>query len=349
VTAAAPDVGWATEELETVRRCPICDVERSTPLHSGLTDPTGAASGEWSLRRCSGCRAGYLTPRPRAAAIARAYEFEDYYTHGATEPAQVPTTITGRIRASLKHGYLRERYGYGLRPASRLGYHLGRAIPGLVGPSDAWVRHLAARPGARLLDVGCGNGVFVDRMCQLGWRAEGVDLDPRSVQRAQALGRSVRLASVEEVGQGPPRCYDAITMSHVIEHLYSPVEALEQLRRLLRPGGTLWIATPNVDSLGHNRFGPHWRGLEVPRHVALFSASSLLDRLRAAGFSELEVMRPMQSNRWMLEESARLEAAAESLPRPAAARIRRWCRVAHLRARRSPELSDELVVLAHAS
>jgi 2-polyprenyl-3-methyl-5-hydroxy-6-metoxy-1,4-benzoquinol methylase len=56
--------------------------------------------------------------------------------------------------------------------------------------------------------------------------------------------------------------FDAITMSHVIEHVPDPLASLDKCRRLLRLGGYLVLSTPNVRSLGHQRFGQSWRGLE---------------------------------------------------------------------------------------
>jgi 2-polyprenyl-3-methyl-5-hydroxy-6-metoxy-1,4-benzoquinol methylase len=337
---------WTRDELEDVGECPVCGGARSRELHSGLLDPTGAAAGSWCIRACNACGSGFLSPRPRQAVIDRAYEDTGYYTHGAIEPAQ-PAGAVGRLRGALKNGHLAERYGYELDSAARLGALLGRLFPSLVAASDAWVRHLPAQPGARLLDIGCGNGVFVERMCRLGWDAEGIDPDPHSVEVGRGAGRNVRLASAEELGELPAGSYAAITMSHVIEHFYSPSAVVAEARRLLADGGLLWVATPNIASLGHRRFGPHWRGLEVPRHLALFSTASLLDCLGSAGFADPVVLPPMPPNLWMLEESARSQLDAGGSARRRMARL--WCRLAHRRARRRPHLSDELVVLARAA
>ncbi len=73
-------------------------------------------------------------------------------------------------------------------------------------------------------------------------------------------------------------------MIHVIEHLFDPIGTLKICRRLLKPGGRLLVVTPNAASLGHAAFKAAWRGLEVPRHLFLFSRESLEICLEQAGF-----------------------------------------------------------------
>jgi SAM-dependent methyltransferase len=82
--------------------------------------------------------------------------------------------------------------------------------------------------------------------------------------------------------------FDVITMSHVIEHVHEPIQVLEACYRLLKPGGQLWIETPNISSLGRSRFQHNWRGLETPRHLVLFNRRSLHQALQRAGFTNIE-------------------------------------------------------------
>lgn len=73
--------------------------------------------------------------------------------------------------------------------------------------------------------------------------------------------------------------------SHVIEHVFDPVEMIDLMWAALRPGGVLLLATPNASSDVHLHFGRHWRGLEAPRHLVLFTESTLTKLLVSAGFS----------------------------------------------------------------
>ena len=61
-----------------------------------------------------------------------------------------------------------------------------------------------------------------------------------------------------------------MTLNHVVEHLHDPAGVLRRIAAILRPGGTLWIATPNLHALGHRRYGPDWLALDPPRHLVLF-------------------------------------------------------------------------------
>lgn len=150
---------------------------------------------------------------------------------------------------------------------------------------DREYRHLPPLPlGGRLLDVGCGNGSFMQVARGCGWDVVGIDPDPKAV--AHALGQGLRVIQGDiEHFEGASEIFNVITLNHVIEHLHDPVAVLKACYRLLKPGGSLWLETPNVDSLGHRRYLKNWRGLETPRHLVLFNQKSLTKALADAGFS----------------------------------------------------------------
>lgn len=142
---------------------------------------------------------------------------------------------------------------------------------------------LPARTAGQLLDIGCGSGGILSIMRALGWRVEGVDLDPVAVEITRGLGIPARLGTLESQAY-PDASFDAIMMSHLIEHVADPVRLVAESHRVLRPGGRLAIATPNAESRGHARFRERWRGLEPPRHLQIFSPRSLLELVTNAGF-----------------------------------------------------------------
>jgi len=129
--------------------------------------------------------------------------------------------------------------------------------------------------GKRLLDLGCGDGRFLALMRDAGWDVTGIDPDPTAARRAQEnFGIPVIVGSLEDAGF-PNESFDAVTLSHVIEHVHDPVALLSECRRVLKPEGRAVIVTPNIRSLGHRKFGGVWRGLEPPRHLYLFSSETL--------------------------------------------------------------------------
>src|SRR6185295_12468984 len=94
---------------------------------------------------------------------------------------------------------------------------------------DFSVMWLEPRGAGRLLDVGAGSGALVARMAALGWQAEGLDFDPRSVAAARRRGLTMHLGGLEQAGF-PDASFDAVTMSHSLEHVHDPVRWLGEAR-----------------------------------------------------------------------------------------------------------------------
>ena len=281
---------WPGDELEPVSNCPICGSSARRTMHPALIDDTFfTAAGEWKLQGCGDCGSAYLDPRPTSRSIARAYA--RYYTH-APEHRGRAGGLKLRIKALMR--VFSDAYIASLRDgaAGRSGFsrQAAAACIRLAVPFreviDAQFRHLRspAPDRNRLLDLGCGAGDFLERAKLLGWRAEGVDFDPQAVAAARARGLEAREGSIDSYADTCGE-FDVVTCNHVIEHVYDPVQMISAIHRLLKPGGLLWIETPNVCSAGHELFGRAWRGLEAPRHIALFSHHALVDTLQKAGFS----------------------------------------------------------------
>ena len=285
----SPVEPWSSKDLEYVNSCPVCGSRARSLLYAGLTDKVFAvAPGAWTLHRCNDCASAYLDPRPTPASIGRAYD--RYYTHLAEDDAAAqPTSALVRSLHALQNDYLNRRYGIARQPAAFGGRWLVALAPSLRAKADVQCRHLPPPPsdGGSLLDVGFGNGRFLKIATEAGWTAEGIDFDPKAVKVARALGLNVSRASVAEL-EARNAQYDIITLSHVIEHVHDPIALLHDVYRMLRPGGRLWLETPNLCSRGAQRFGAAWRGLEVPRHLVLFNPDSLRTCLARVGFKRVE-------------------------------------------------------------
>ncbi|HIB84432.1 MAG TPA: class I SAM-dependent methyltransferase [Chromatiaceae bacterium] len=154
---------------------------------------------------------------------------------------------------------------------------------------DAGMRHLPkVKAGERLLDMGCGNGAFLLRAHSAGWDVVGADFDLKAVEAARSQGLDVRLGGVESLDPSVEQ-FDVITLAHVIEHVHQPVEILQACYDLLKPGGFMWIETPNIAAEGHRLFGARWRGLEPPRHLVLFTLESMCNALITVGFADVKL------------------------------------------------------------
>ncbi len=233
----------------------------------------------------------WLNPMPLESDLWKAYR--NYYTHqdcseGDCESARA---LIGRTMQTIKHAYVEAdlRYreheiGWRKRMLGRLAY----LDPTRRADTDFPLKYLPIEHRGRLLDLGCGGGDLLGRMLSLGWQAEGVDNDPAAVEASCRKGFAVRLGSLHEQ-RFPDASFDAVVMSHVIEHVHHPADLLKEVRRILKPGRRLVMATPNAQSLGHRMFGARWPFLDPPRHLQLFTPGALETLARRADFAEVKV------------------------------------------------------------
>lgn len=144
------------------------------------------------------------------------------------------------------------------------------------------------RQTGRLLDVGCGDGDFLDAARERGWDAYGSEYGEAPRERARARGLDVRTAPFP-AAPDELASFDVVTSIEVIEHVTHPSEEVERMRALLRPGGVLYLTTPNFDSLSRRVAGPRWRAIEYPEHLNLFTPATLDGLLTRAGLVRADV------------------------------------------------------------
>lgn len=341
------ETAWPAADLEHLDACPVCDARsRQHVLYERLRDRVHPDTpGEWTLWRCGACEAGYLNPRPTRGAIGRLYH--TYYTHAPSPPpAYADLGPAGRLLRRLGNGYRNWRFGTRDRPASALGVVLALVSPRHRALLDAGARHLPRSPKGRLLDLGCGSGDFLELAARAGWEAVGADPDPTAVAAARSRGLAVDVGSVETVAVGDG-AFDGITMNHVIEHVHDPRAALQACHRLLKPGGWLWIETPNLDAPGHAHYRDCWAGLDLPRHLVLFTWPLLVRVLRQAGFARVETLPyyPLCARVFAMSRALRTGASPQEPP-PLPPQDRRLARRAERAARRRADAREFLLVRA---
>lgn len=203
--------------------------------------------------RCAGCGLLHVNPCLKDEHVREVYRHQSYsdIMRSLMEPSAV---------------YRRERFG-----AER------------VGILNRFVRRTAGRQ-PRLLDVGCATGFFLEAAGANGWEARGVESNPYQAQFARERGLDVRNETIEDATV-EAESFDAVTMFEVIEHVRRPMQILRTAHALLRPGGMLFVYTPNFDCAERLLLGPDAHFIWGSNHLTYFTADTLRGALERAGFA----------------------------------------------------------------
>jgi len=246
------------DQTETIN-CPLCGSTRFQKLQSG-PDYFMRLPGIFHLVSCKTCGLLYQNPRLPLSEIGRFY------------PNHYGSYSSAQAGLGTRRGMMRWIIWRGQHKRCRL---IERSVPMITGVPR------------RLLDVGCASGLFLEAMQSYpAWQIEGVELNNAAAHATSArLGVPV-FAGPFEQAQYPDGAFDAITMWDVLEHLHEPLASLREIRRILRPGGVLFVRVPNAASYVARMCGRYWSGYDLPRHMTLFTPNTLARTLAESGFQE---------------------------------------------------------------
>ncbi len=226
-------------------------------------DPLVSVEG-WEVMCCRDCGLGILDPRPTAHSLSALYD-DTYFTTRQAAPLQA---------AAVKKA---------IRGAGRMLRSLKRY-----------------KSGGRLLDIGCGAGYFLAAAREAGFDVRGVEPSSWGIDVARGiLNLPVDQVSIESV-EFAPESFDLVNLSHVLEHVSSPLVLLAKVRQWLVSDGIVVITLPNHASYDTRRYGAHWYGWQVPYHLWHFTPSTLTRLLSEHGF-RVEACR-LDSSRYIKEE-----------------------------------------------
>lgn len=134
----------------------------------------------------------------------------------------------------------------------------------------------------RLLDIGAAYGFFVN-VAASAFVSEGVEISPYAVHLARTeYHANVEIGDAEHLDK-PSEEFDAVTMWDIIEHLPNPRKALEEIHRILKPGGFLFVSTDDVSNWLPHLLGRRWWGWAPPLHLCHFSKAGLTIAAQHAG------------------------------------------------------------------
>lgn len=152
---------------------------------------------------------------------------------------------------------------------------------------DEWLDYMEPyRSVNRILDVGCGVGHFLRQAVDRGWEAHGTEYTDNAVAICRTKGIHMRQGPLR-ASDYPPESFDIVTSLGVIEHINNPVDELSAMFRVLRPGGLLYLTTPNFNALSRNLLGGSWNVIEYPGHLCYYTPGTIDDVLRRSGFKKI--------------------------------------------------------------
>jgi len=254
--------------------CPLC-CQPGAQRQFSSRDRIHGVPGEFSIYHCDFCDAYFIQPWLTAHQLLRYYP-EDYgrFRHGES--------IQKKRHQDWRRFILEYHYGYPSRgdlSPTRTARMAARAL--------SWVTAKGVIPyrgSGKLLDVGTGGGSYLFRLQQWGWQTFGVETSRTGCQRARSLGLNVFHGTLE-AARFPDRFFDVVHLSNVLEHLPDPIATFDEIYRILRPDGLVYLTVPNTHSLVFRLFREHWYALDVPRHVISYSPKTLRTIAEKAGFS----------------------------------------------------------------
>jgi SAM-dependent methyltransferase len=171
----------------------------------------------------------------------------------------------------------------------------------LIEAALADLTRIVGKPG-RLLDVGCGYGLFLAEARQQGWECSGIDVSEAGVRYAtDQMGLSnIRRGHLSSASYAPAS-FEAITMFNLLEHVSDPKALLAETFRLLQPDGVLLTRVPNmafhdllwkmpgITRVGQQRGLHYLGGLAPPQHLFGFTPHTLSAMLESVGFQSRQI------------------------------------------------------------
>lgn len=250
-----------THSMKNITRCLFCD-SRQHAFRFRASDRWYDVEGIYEIYECTRCGLLFIKPQPSAEQIARHYP-SAYYALQGEWPDAIRDERLYQIFYGENSSILKKILFLPYRPV---------------------LRTFAGGPGMRILDVGCGSGHFLAIAKKL-FEMDVYGVEPYPYDVAFATKNDLRIfnGTLEEAAF-PNSFFDTITLNHVFEHLPNPRSTLSELRRILRPGGTLVIGVPQSSCMLYWIFGKRWSQLDSPRHLFVPCSNNLRSVAKSMGF-----------------------------------------------------------------
>lgn len=162
------------------------------------------------------------------------------------------------------------------------------------------------RPGAAVLDIGCGAAAFPRRLKEAGYDAAGLELDAKLAKRASLLAGAPVYSSLEDL-QSTGKRFDLITGFDVFEHIYRPKAYLRSLVGIATPHAHVLFETFRTDSLAFQQEGISHEDVKPIEHPYMYRQSHLVAILEESGFDVVNITYPQGPEHARVRVLARLK------------------------------------------
>ena len=215
------------------------------------------------VRPCPACGSG----DSRTVGEAGEFSMQSCHSCGTVFTARLPTAAESTNYALYYHDANLE-----VPPFVR------RRLAQLVSAFDA------DRRLNRWLDVGCGAGTLMEAARGRGWEVTGTEVAERAAAAMRDKGFDVRSGELEQLDL-PEASFDVVSSMEVVEHVPDVNALLGESRRLLRPGGALYLTTPHGRGISARLLGMGWSVVDPPEHLQLLSTPGLRAALAHSGLA----------------------------------------------------------------
>lgn len=243
--------------MKNIPACPVCN-SADFELNLVCKDHT-VSHDSFKIQECSTCGFRFTNPIPEEIDLSNYYESEDYISHSNTSKDLISKIYQIARKGAIKNKFnlVRERVD-----------------------------------GSSWLDIGSGTGDYMSYCFHNGLNIKGIE--PSDKARTYGVEEfGLEIYPENKLNEFRDESFDAITMWHVLEHVYHLQNRVKKIVSLLRPNGAAFIAVPNCNSLDAEKYKEYWAAYDVPRHLYHFRQEQMKRLWESNGGEVIEVL-PMK-------------------------------------------------------
>ena len=244
--------------VETLTACPICS--HSSFKKAMDVNDYSISKEDFTIVECDSCGFHFTNPIPDLDKLGSYYESEDYISHSGTKKG-----IVNSIYHSVRNHTIKQKF------------KLAKAN---------------AQGNFSILDYGCGTGELLNYFKKQGWKTLG--LEPSDSARNFGIEtHGIEVKNLDALSSLKENSFQVISLWHVLEHVVELKNTIQQLKRVLKSNGTLFVAVPNHTSYDAMHYKNEWAAYDVPRHLYHFGPTDIKNLFAQFDF-KVEKILPMK-------------------------------------------------------